>query len=155
MVALSSLASAFPTNVREEFCLRKLKLGAVFRTLSLDTRPPKIKIFVVIGFSGDEALIAALYVNTVINPNVNFDDKLKDLHLLLKKDDHPSFLTHDSYLDCAHLIEKDKTALYTAFNADTGMFVGEIPAPLLSQVIEMVASAHTIAKNKKKQFGII
>jgi len=123
--------------------------------MSYGSRPPKTKIFVVVGVKDEEALIATLYVNTSINTNVNFSEYIRSLHILLNKNDHSSFLTHDSYLDCAHLIEKDKNELIAEFNRDTKILVGEIPASLLSIVISVVGAARTIETKKKKLYGFI
>ena len=154
MSAPQSLADAFPDAIRSDFSKRNIKPGSVFKTWSCETNPPKCKIFIIIGVRDDHALVASLYVNTSINPNVNFNEYMKSLHILLKQIEYP-FLQYDSYLDCAHLIEKDKNTLQDELTKDIKTLVGEIQEPQLSHIINLVRSARTIETKKKRLYGFI
>ncbi len=67
------------------FTEREIKIGTVLRYIARDVVPePKQKIRLIVGFSDDKLLVATLFVNTEINPNLFPNQELRDLHLEIK-----------------------------------------------------------------------
>ena len=97
---MSNLADFFSDDLRKDFSQRNVKVGSVLRLKVEDTKPPKVKIFIIIGQNIEGFSLATLYINTDINFNINFSQELIDLQIPISKKDY-SFLDHNSYVDCS------------------------------------------------------
>lgn len=89
---------------KEGFANRQIKVGAVLKYMATETNPPKIKRRIVVAFSNDKMIVASLFINSEINPNLFSTEELKKLHLPFEKENH-EYLDHDSFVDCSQFIE--------------------------------------------------
>lgn len=55
-------------------------IGAVLRMMVIDTNPPKIKRFIIVGESDDSLTLASVYINTELNIKVNYNMDLRCQH---------------------------------------------------------------------------
>ncbi len=72
---------------------------------------------------------------------------------LLKKD--CDFLDRDSYLDCSRLYEWGYGRLVRGIVADVGALLGNLSESQLKKVRNLVKSARTIERKKKKKYGLL
>lgn len=151
---MSFLGDSFPNSFRRDYSNRNIKAGTVLRTLVLDTKPPKIKRFIIIGVSSDGNSIGIVYINTEINPNVFPTKELKDLHLPIDKDDR-GIVDYLSYIDCSRIYERDKKKINELVANDPRILIGELTQQEKGSVISKLASARTISLVIKKKYGVV
>src|SRR6056297_1676249 len=101
-----SLGDSFPDKYKSDFSNRNLVIGKVLRLKVKDTNPPKIKRFVIVGFSEDKFSLASVYINSEINTNINWSLEQQELQLELTSDNR-EYLDKTSYIDCSQLIIRD------------------------------------------------
>ncbi|QSV44403.1 hypothetical protein [Geobacter benzoatilyticus] len=142
--------------MREDFCARQVRPGAVFRLFVCNTNPPKIKILVVIATcnDGQYALAGCLYINSEINTNCLNTPELQALQLPLACADY-GFLAHDSYLDCSHIFKMSTQEIERIFCDDGDVYLGEIPPVTLDAAKAKVAGAKSIPAKLRNQFGLL
>ncbi len=75
-----SLGDFFPDSFKEEFAQRNLQIGSVLKLHVKETNPPKEKRFIVVGKTIDGISLATVYINSEINPFINFSPELQQLH---------------------------------------------------------------------------
>lgn len=149
-----TLGDHFPTEYRESLCDRYVKPGAVFRLQFPYTNPPKIKRFVMIGINEKLARVGFLFINSQINPNIITTSHLQNLQFLMEAHDRP-YIDHDSYLDCSRLYEDNFQRLKDNYVLDTKTYLGQLTEADLVRVKQLVISARTIEKRKKKRYGLL
>jgi len=150
----AKLGDFFPANVRSAYCDGTIRPGAVFRVFVDTTNPPKDKILVVVGMSGDRALVGCLLVNSNVNLHVNYSDELRNLHIYLESEGR-EYLRHDSYLDCSQLHEMPLEKLRGLFERDAEILLGDFSEEDLGRAKQKVADAKTITAKLKKRYGLI
>ncbi len=124
------------------FAEREIKIGAVLKYWATETNPPKQKIRIVVGFSNDKVLVATLFINTEINPNVFPTEELRKLHLVFEKS-RCEYLDHDSFVDCSQLHENPTVVSGEVANTD------------LENIKNIIKNAATITPKQKKKFGFL
>lgn len=148
-----SLGDFFPKTIREEFSERNLCPGTVLKTFVHDTKPPKIKFFVVLATDQGSLAVACLYINTEINVNVFPTQALRDLHLPLRSGEY-EFLGHDSYLDCSDIREKEYEAIKSTLTGDPSVLYGKLTQADLDSALRIVGSAETIKPKLRKKYNL-
>jgi hypothetical protein len=149
-----SLGDLFPKRFREEHATRNLKEGSVLKMFVDDTTPPKEKRFIIVGFSGDRAQLATIYINSEINLQVNYSPELQSLHLFMQADGR-DFLDHNSFVDCSQLTQRDVSAMYETTVERPDAVIGVINDDELLQIRRKLAGAPTIKKWLKMKYGLI
>jgi len=129
-----------------------IDIGTVIKLHVTDTTPPKTKYFIIVGFSNDKVSLAAIYINSNINENVNYCDTLKQLQIIVPQNDH-SFLKWDSYADCSKINEKNRSDIERACNEKSDICVGCIVPEKLTEIITTIRHATTIKGKVKNKFG--
>lgn len=117
-----------------------------------DTRPPKIKRFLVIACLKKQTF-AALYINSSLNQNL--PQMIRDLNIKLDANRFSTILDHDSYLSCSYLAEKDISKLKDEYLKDRNIYLGSFPNDLLSTAIDKIKTATNIAAIDKKKYFLI
>lgn len=148
---MSLLGDHFPED-RDSQPPPIVSVGSVLRLMVDDTTPPKVKFFIVVGQAADGISLASVYINTAVNPNVNWALELKQLHIPILQKDYP-FLTHDSFVDCSKLIERDQGALQQTVNNRPNAHVGLLSSEQLKVYLEVLVNSPTIKGKTKKRFG--
>ena len=146
------LGDHFPPPYREDFCKRNLIRGAVLRAQTELTVPPKIKLFVVWGLEESLNQIGVSFINREITSIKTPWLQSLQHPLLLNKN---PFLTHDSFLDCSRIYEKDLKKVYDLLMEDTGIFLGDISYEDLSTAEQIIQNATTIETKFKKRYGFV
>jgi len=116
------------------------------------TVPPKEKRFVIVAITPDGVSLATVFINTNINPNVNFSQELKSLHILLSSEGR-DYLNHDSFVDCTDLYEETVSVLTQAVKDDATCLLGKMDEEDLSKVHRLIMASPSIKKFKKKRYG--
>lgn len=146
------LGDQFPSKFREEFWKRKLIRGAVLRAWMEETVPPKFKLFVVWGIEESLNKIGVSFINREITSIKT--PWLQSLQHPLLLNNNP-FLTHDSFLDCSRIYEKDLKKVRDLLMEDTEIFLGDISYEDLSTAEQIIQNATTIETKFKKRYGFV
>jgi len=147
-----SLGDFFPEKDRKEFAARKVSVGTVLKLKVFDTNPPKEKRFIVVGTTVDGLVLATVYLNTKINPVINYSAELQTLHIPLEEQGR-DFLDHDSYVDCSRLVPREKREIEKAIQNRPDVVIGELSTADFQLIRKTIISAHTIKGKHKKKFG--
>lgn len=137
---MSSLGDAFPDDLRENFANENLKVGAVIKVAVPDTTPPKIKILIVVGIESGKALLATVFVNTDINPNVLNTPELQKLQFALKLDNCP-YLSYDSFADCSKMRERNYQDIFNLIKESPSRHLGRLNDDDLKRILALIKSA--------------
>jgi len=148
------IGDLFPPDVRALFSVTAIKPGTVLRTYVDDTTPPKIKLFVVLAVNETLASVASLYINSEVNPNLFHTEELKSLHLPVSSSAY-RFLSHDSFIDCSDLREKNLLTLQGVIRNDLDVLLGELSAEDFASALHAVVHAKTISAKLKRKFGLV
>ncbi len=151
---MTNLSDCFPTDYKEDFSNRNIKIGTIIRCFVGDTNPPKIKRFLIVATSNDHLALAVLYFNTEINPNIFISQELKDLHIQFVKQNREHYLDSDCYLDCSVIIEKEYSWLQSSIVNSPDIVLGEMESKDFDIVKSKIKSTRTISLNKKKKFNL-
>ena len=151
---MQSLGDFFPNELREQNAENNLTIGAVIRRYETSTTPPKIKRSIIIGFDTNSVILAYIFINSEINPNLFPTEDSKNLHLELKVTDRP-YLSHTSFADCSQLHEYSVDSLKALVTSDSSSHLGELSADDLSNILDKIKSAKTISNSKKRKFGLL
>ncbi len=149
-----SLGSLFPEHAREDFVVRAIKPGAVLRIHVDTTTPPKTKRLVVLAISDNKICVGYLFINSEINPNVNWNASLQALHLPLDAGSN-EYLDHDSYLDCSSIHDMTFDDLKNIITNDPALHIGTIGDADLGAATEKVTGAQTISPSQKRRYNLI
>jgi hypothetical protein len=136
------------------FAEREIKIGVVLKYWATETNPPKPKIRIVVGFSNDKVLVATLFINTEINPNIFPTEELRKLHLAFEKT-RCEYLDHDSFVDCSQLHEVSYDNLVAILNENPTVVSGEVANADLEKIKNIIKNAVTITPKQKKRFGFL
>jgi len=147
-----TIADSLPENTRREIAERSLVVGAVIRAYVSDIRNPKTKLFIVIGFDGEN--VGVVYINSEIDPAALPNPYLKSLHLPVLSADN-EYLDHDSYIDCRKIYEKKKEDLLKILTENPSCHKGDITQQDLENANKTIKNARTIYLEIKRRYGII
>lgn len=148
-----ALGDLFPEEFRAEFSKRSLERGSVIRAQFVETHPPKIKLYVVLGASKDKVVFGVVLINSRINPHLFRDPMIRSWHIPIACSDY-EFLQHDSFIDCTQIFEKATPELLEAIKNAPEIVVGRLNEPDFNQVKTAIQHATTIAKATKRKFGL-
>ena len=148
-----ALGDFFPDDKRNEFAESKLKIGSVIKADVKDTTPPKTKRFIIVGIDNANILLATVYINSEINPNIFNTRYLKDLQYNLEKKDR-EYLDHDSYVDCSNLKIKKVDEIIRILKNSPLAYLGELNDEDLNMVKEKIKNSRTISIKEKKDFNL-
>lgn len=151
---MTDLSDLFPQSFRDDFAERNIQVGSVIRVFVRDTTPPKIKRFIVIGFSNDKVLLGTVFINSEINQNVFNTEYLKGLNIPLDAQIY-DFIDHDSFVDCSNIRERSVVEIKHLLSNDIECSKGVVSKETMKTILATLANASTIPPNKKKKFGIL
>ena len=146
------LGSFFPQEIKDNFAKRNIELG---KTLLIEIPNFNIsyKKYLII-VATNELYIAGVVINTEVNLNVAWSEKVKNLHLLIKQQDH-SFLKYDSFVDCSKLHKRLIAEICNAIKENPSMVVGNVTDSFLRELQITITNAKTISIKDKKDFRFL
>jgi hypothetical protein len=150
---MTDLSDLFPQSFRDDFAERNVQVGSIIRVFVKDTTPPKIKRFIVIGFSDDKVLLGTVFINSEINPNIFRTSELRSLHVPLDAAIH-DFIDHDCFVDCSSIKERSFEEIKQLLSNDPECLKGFAPETTMELIINTVKSAITISPSQKRKFGL-
>jgi len=147
-----SLGDFFPDSFKEEFARRNLQVGSVLKLHVKETNPPKEKRFIIVGKTLDSLCLATVYINSEINPFVNFSPELQDLHCFFDATGR-DYLDHDSYVDCSAIYIRNHDELHEALKTRPDALIGLLTESDLQTIRSKIVSSPKIKGKDKKRFG--
>jgi hypothetical protein len=151
---MTDLSDLFPQSFRDDFAERNIQVGSVIRVFVKDTTPPKVKYFIIIGFSDDEVLLGTVFINSAINQNVFNTEYLKGLNIPLDAQMY-DFIDHNSFVDCSDVKERSFIEIKQLLSNDPECSKGIISEETMKIISTTLANASTISLTKKRKFGIL
>ncbi len=151
---MSSLGSLFPVSIRNDFSIRQIEPGSVFRIHVDTTTPPKVKRLVVLAISGDNICVGYLFINSQINPNYFSTARLRALHISLLASEQ-DYLDHDSYLDCSDIKNMNFNELKDIISQNPQQYIGKLSNTDIETAKNIVKNAPTISKTQKEKYNLI
>lgn len=150
---MATLGDFLPADWRESLANNNLKEGAVIRILVPDTTPPKTKLLIIISIEESRVLLASIFINTDINPNVLNTPDLESLQfpLLVERN---QFLSHDSYADCSKITPRTYETVFNAVKNEPACHLGQLHDADFNSIRLLIKSTKTIPVRIKKQFGL-
>jgi hypothetical protein len=133
-----------------------LAAGSIIFEFVYTTTPPKPKYYIIIGISEDKVALGTVFINSEINKHIFPTQKLKELHVLMPKEDNP-FLDHDSYIDCSDIKERLCTDVVACMEAQDGKYgyTANLDPATHASVNEVLKNAPTISPYKKKKYRLV
>ncbi len=144
---------SFPDKFKSNFSNRNLAIGKVLRLKVKDTNPPKIKRFIIVGFSEDKFTLASVYINSEINTNINWSLEQQELQLELTSDNR-EYLDKTSYIDCSQLIIRGYDEINSIVKSRPESVLGEVSRTDLELIVKKLKEARTIKGKIKKRYGL-
>jgi hypothetical protein len=151
---MTDFSDLFPQSFRDDFAERNIQVGSVIRVFVKDTTPPKVKYFIVIGFSEDNVLLGTVFINSAINQNIFHNEYLKGLNVPLDSQMY-DFIDHNSFVDCSDIKERNLVEIKQLLSNDPECSKGVVSEETMKTISTTLASATTISLNKKRKFGIL
>ncbi|MDX8552181.1 hypothetical protein MK851_00885 [Tenacibaculum sp. 1B UA] len=130
-----------------------LEKGTVLRMFVDDTDPPKIKRFIVLGLHENKIALGTLFINSDLNKNINYSTELQSLQYELKSQDN-TFLTHDSFVDCSTIQQRENEDVLKKVNEDNSKIIGYLNPDTFEDIRKTVIKSETIRGKHKKRFGL-
>lgn len=152
---MQKLGDFFPNPLQTQLIDHRLKIGAVIRRYETTTTPPKIKRSIIVGLNVDKVVLAYIFINSEVNPNLFPTQDLKDLHLALAATNDRPYLSHNSFADCSQLHEENVESIKDLITNDAEAHLGELSENDLSTILTKIKTAKTISKNKKRKFNLL
>ena len=151
---MTDFSDLFPQSFKDDFAERNIQIGSVIRVFVKDTTPPKVKYFIVIGFSEDKVLLGTVFINSAINQNVFNTEYLRGLNIPLDAQMH-DFIDHNSFIDCSDIKERSLVEIKHLLSNDPECSKGIISEETMKIISTTLANASTISLSKKRKFGIL
>jgi hypothetical protein len=151
---MTDLSDLFPQSFRDDFAERNIQIGSVIRVFVKDTTPPKVKYFIVIGFSDDKVLLGTVFINSAINQNIFNTEYLKGLNIPLDAHIY-NFIDHNSFVDCSDIKERSFVEIKQLLSNDPECSKGVVSEETMKIISTTLANASTISLSKKRKFGIL
>jgi hypothetical protein len=130
-----------------------LPSGTVLKLFVTDTNPPKIKRFIIIGYSGDKLQLATIYINTQINRRFSWSIELECLQYKVEAITRP-YLDHDSWIDCSELIIRPASEISNIVKERPEAIIGKLSDGDFKVVIDLLQTSPKIKGKIKKRFGL-
>lgn len=156
---MASIGEMLTPEKKGDIIEKSLRIGDVYRmklTQEEGISPKnkddnsRNKFFIVIGKDNDGNAIGFVVINSNINPNLQ--QVIKDLYYPISASKY-SFLSKDSFVNCANLKEIEKNKFSTKF--DSSKNKGCICEDDLDLIIEAVRSSPLIPPKTLKRFGLL
>ena len=153
---LRELQAAYLKELRQ-VTKEKLKRGALIRTvvskeegLVLVGRTEKPKLMVIVGYDQtSEIYYGSVLVNSKMNPRAAYSVDYLAAQYMLKREDYPEFLSHDSFADCGVLFAIPTEKLLK------GEYYGELNVEDQKGIIQILTTTDTLTDKIKRRFGLI
>lgn len=150
---MTDFSDLFPQSFRDDFAERNVQIGSVIRVFVKDTTPPKIKYFIVIGFSQDKVLLGTVFINSEINPNIFRNEELRNLHVPINAESN-NFIEHDCFVDCSSIKERSSDEIKQLLSNDPECSKGIVQETTMEVIVQTIRNAITISLSQKRKFGL-
>jgi hypothetical protein len=137
------LGNGIPAHERQAAYASSLTPGGILHRHCEFTNPPKPKFLVLVGV--DEGFCLLLVINTRPPRKVQNTPSLLQCQVLLSASEY-TFLDHDSFLDCAEVIDSvPVTSVAAELALGRAQVRQGLSAASRAQVVEAVLQAHTVS----------
>jgi hypothetical protein len=148
-----NLGDYFPKENTKAYVERNIKVGTVIKLYVSDTKPPKEKRFIIIGFTEDKLTLASIYINSEINTKINWSIEQQALQVELDAIGR-GYLSKKSYVDCSKFIARDASDIKEKLLKRPEAIIGNLSKPDLELILNTLKGATTINGKLKKRYGI-
>lgn len=111
-----------------------LEVGVVFIFYDEDIKIPHMKRCVIVGCNEDRDQLAAVYINSEINPADLGSQELEALHYEILPTPERRYINKKSYIDCSDLRPLFPDSLCRNINQQNGAILGKVSEEDLAQI---------------------
>jgi hypothetical protein len=147
------LGDFFPDDLKSEFASRAIEVGNVLRLKVKETKPPKIKRFVIVGVSLDGIMLASVFINSEMNLNINWCQELQLLQIPLGQNGR-EYLENDSFVDCSKIYPMEVKDIEDVIKKDPRVVLGKLQNEDIELILDTIRNAATIKGKIKKKYGL-
>ena len=147
------LGEFLPQHIKDKLANDNLKLGSILRVFVHDTKPPKTKMYIIVGFTTDKLVLGTVYINTEINPNIFNTPELRNEHLPIYKKNN-DFLNYDSYIDCTQIQEREFEKVKQVLQNTPQCHLGDLKEIDLHPIFHKLQTSKFISPIQKKKFQL-
>lgn len=108
------------------------------------------KFFVVIGENADE-VVGSFFINSNIRNFLMTKPKLLALQVGLGCEEYP-FLTHNSFLDCSHIVRISKHDLSSDLESGVASYRGKLSVVDMDTVLDLIRASEVFSPADKEFF---
>lgn len=146
---VASLGDAFPAADREGFANRNIVIGAVLKTFTNHTSPPKEKRFIIVGIKGNS--VGVIFINS--SPNI--PPKLLPFLYKLELAGREAYLDWESYADCNNIYEWGLDELKRMVAINPTVFLDIISDHDLAIILRLIKTSPNNDYKTLEKFGIV
>jgi hypothetical protein len=140
----------FSNEIKIKFAETNINLGSVIKIY--DDVAKKEKWHLVVGISDDKIITATTRINSEINKRC-IPQNLLSYQLYISKSDF-DFLEHDSYVNCAEIIEQKTESFINHLANNPASLKGHIADKKFDEVRMLIATCPVINRKKKHKFNL-
>lgn len=126
----------------------------VIRSYVPDTTPPKPKYWIVVGITDDEIGLAAVYVNSQVNPFIQRNYVLLNAQYRLEPNSRQIF-RHTSYADCSQIKSKGVAEIQALLAKNMHYIQGELFPEQVDDILQLLRECPNISAIVKRRYGIL
>ena len=146
--------SGFSSCVRQVLAEKAIAPKSVIKLFSPDTKPPKLKRFIIIGIS--ENSFGSVIINTEINEKVYpLGSYFNSLQIALNHFESCKYLDHNSFVDCTYIYKWDKPEVINLLSIKNSDILGMLLESHWTLIKDAIISCRSISPKIKKEFGLI
>jgi len=131
-----------------------LQVGTAFIYYADDITPAHHKRAIIVGVTNDGSQLAAVYINSDINPHDLGAPELEALHHPIAASDDRPYLQTNSFIDCSRLIHLFPDSLCRNIN-ENGQVYGQALDEDMQSIIDLLSNGGSIIPYYLKYYGII
>ena len=130
-----------------------LQSGDIIHIFYGQTKPPKEKFIIILGYSDQKMQYLNVLINSKINKNIYKTEFQQQMCIEIKQEDYPFFLKRDSYIDLNSPYETDKSKIEWAVKNRPEALLGKLDPELLEQCKKLIHVNRILSGKACKQYG--
>lgn len=143
----------FPKEFIQSLVEDNTRNGNVIKTFCDDLiGASKDKLLVIISKSKCGTKMGCVLINSDNYPSINNTFYLKSLQLGIYTTEYPSFLTHDSFIDCSDIKERSIQEIEGILKKDPKRMVGQVSIEKHKEICDSLKANKTIPTKIKKLY---
>lgn len=148
---MPTFGDLLPDNLKNASIARHVVEGLVFKYPFNGTTYKKYNV--ILGFTGDQLMIATVFINT---EKRSFSPKKKDIekHQLIATKVKNPFLDYDSFVSCSSIFEHKVDEVIEYLTDNSSDILGNLDSHLLTECQYTISQSRIHSPKVKKKYGL-